>query len=772
MAEFNKYPTADEIRAAVDSGTIVVENFLGAGSFGLVYRVLVNGVRMAAKVMMPIYDTLAEYNREINSDTNMPLWIQSYGRSTPTFLKLLASVNLVSNQSMDKFYRKTPDSERLKDRFINPPYVIKALFYNLAPGKTLFSVLKPYFGNFSETTERYPSFNPSSPPSGLKSSYDRNNAYRRWEIFDRLIISMLHAFTEMESNGLVHHDLKPENVMYSERDDIFTIIDMGFSCKMTYYNSESAFENDRYARPSSQFDCPPGGTLEYADPVTLRAWHANPGYYSSLSFFDSRFQDIWAVTIMLYEILVGRRLDLEYINGKAMVEVRGDKLAIAKIAEEFAKKLQRPESGIWVCGDGSRVPFFLITNVFSPIGAYAIADDRNKEMPISFSDILDAYLSVKTFKKIRDVEYFDLVTGAGRAFHSVGIRPDRLSTIPNEIIESIRVNLNSRGYCFSLAHMNEFRMPLIEKFSPETYQMACSAALASPQAASQACGQIGSAINTALETNKIDKATYDAMLTELNSFSYNCAAIPVSNFVGNSDEAAQKATQEFETRLQELQQRCDQHVEQVKNELQEQHTQNLEQTAAQARAEIEQNYARELEQLEQRLERENAENLERLRAQYAQSISQAQTQGLQQSAQTVEQTRIELAQQHARNIQRMRNELAEKHAQELSNLRNELEQQHGQNVDEYTAQHSKNLQYIKDQYDANLQNLRENYENRLRQIQQGPSPQETPSPVQIPSDIESRFEQLQNQIQELKRVVSRNAIRESPSSPIPMDVDL
>lgn len=106
----------------------------------------------------------------------------------------------------------------------------------------------------------------------------------------KIVMQLCDALAEAHGQGIIHHDLKPENIVLSHREDgreAVTLFDFGIANFRSSPDSLPADLDDEGSRPC---------TVHYAAPEQLVEG----------SSADHR-SDIYSVGVILYELLTGRR---------------------------------------------------------------------------------------------------------------------------------------------------------------------------------------------------------------------------------------------------------------------------------------------------------------------------------------------------------------------------------------------------------------------------------------------------------------------------------
>ena len=120
----------------------------------------------------------------------------------------------------------------------------------------------------------------------LQKVYDRRKQENSPFLQEELIFIMrsaIHGLSHMHNLGVIHHDLKPGNIMFDDKNKILKLIDFGLSC----------IPDARYPLPCHSGD----GTPEYIDPlimlemsnkdenITLEMWEKSDVYSLGLTFY-------------------------------------------------------------------------------------------------------------------------------------------------------------------------------------------------------------------------------------------------------------------------------------------------------------------------------------------------------------------------------------------------------------------------------------------------------------------------------------------------------
>lgn len=100
-------------------------------------------------------------------------------------------------------------------------------------------------------------------------------------------VAVFSALAFLHGNGLVHRDIKPDNIMFNRNTNTITVIDLGFAC---FFDGRG---------PISCFDGPIKGSYSFLSPEVLRREILN----QTPSAEDLILADIWAVGVILFELI-------------------------------------------------------------------------------------------------------------------------------------------------------------------------------------------------------------------------------------------------------------------------------------------------------------------------------------------------------------------------------------------------------------------------------------------------------------------------------------
>lgn len=219
------------------------------------------------RVTMTEVFTLAQ----VSSQT--PLYIGGY-MSDPVGCVDMYGISLI-NCMLDYFYVKQP-----------PAYFI---VLSMTRGPDLFNLLLQY---------KQP---PLKAPEMLKLIYAGLKRPRLPGMFLWFLTwSMAWALHKAHIRGVIHNDMKPENIMYDPEAGALTLIDFGLACTTVQGQT----------RPGKLDWCDKlGGTMSYANVEQLRDRRRYP------------VSDVWALGVTLWEVAMGKSYLPDYTNKQIEVLV-------------------------------------------------------------------------------------------------------------------------------------------------------------------------------------------------------------------------------------------------------------------------------------------------------------------------------------------------------------------------------------------------------------------------------------------------------------------
>jgi serine/threonine protein kinase len=132
----------------------------------------------------------------------------------------------------------------------------------------------------------------------LKYEYVDGDTLRIFTEIDRLNgnamldigVSVFSALAFLHSNGLVHRDIKPDNIMFNKNTNRVTVLDLGFAC---FFDGRG---------PVSCFEGPIRGSLTYLSPEVLRR-----DLFNQIPTAEELLlSDVWAFGVILLRLVTLR----------------------------------------------------------------------------------------------------------------------------------------------------------------------------------------------------------------------------------------------------------------------------------------------------------------------------------------------------------------------------------------------------------------------------------------------------------------------------------
>lgn len=110
--------------------------------------------------------------------------------------------------------------------------------------------------------------------SDLFTLYENNYDFTE-DVLKKISVDILNALVYLNERGFVHNDIKPENILYDEKNDIFKLIDYDLVTKSNLKH-ETIFGTDQYVSPEL--------------------------YYNLITYPQS---DVWSFGVTLYSLTIG-----------------------------------------------------------------------------------------------------------------------------------------------------------------------------------------------------------------------------------------------------------------------------------------------------------------------------------------------------------------------------------------------------------------------------------------------------------------------------------
>ncbi len=143
----------------------------------------------------------------------------------------------------------------------------------------------------------------------------------------RRLLGVLAAVRQLHRRGLVHGDLKPENVLIDEQDGSCQLSDFGLAKEMQAYRREQRLDHSMHSEQGLI-----GGTLTYLPPEGVKGGEPSPA------------GDVYALGVMLHEVLLFRRPDKARDPGNFSDRVPAPLLRVLTRALAYAPEERYPDA--------------------------------------------------------------------------------------------------------------------------------------------------------------------------------------------------------------------------------------------------------------------------------------------------------------------------------------------------------------------------------------------------------------------------------------------
>ena len=226
------------------TGKYKIKSYLGEGSFGEVYKV----------------QKMEENNSENSKIFALKIFKKYQAQKYPN------SENSRPNEILNLEIKELSTLNMVKR--INNPYLMKYVDWKIH-GKTKEIMVLMEYLDFDLNTFFY-------------QNIGRNEVINE-TFFKNIVFQMLSALNALHKNGIIHCDIKPQNILYKSKENIIQIIDYGLSQRISF-----DVKKDYKAT---------GGTFPYMAPDIL---------LGNTLFFKS--WDIWSLGCVLVELCTGKVL--------------------------------------------------------------------------------------------------------------------------------------------------------------------------------------------------------------------------------------------------------------------------------------------------------------------------------------------------------------------------------------------------------------------------------------------------------------------------------